>query len=348
MKKIAVIFGGVSSEYSVSLASAQAVLENIDQTLYQPVPLGITKEGQWYYYKGDYKLISSDQWQSDRENLAAAVLCADRKVHGLLVIEEKKIETLYLDAIFPVMHGKNGEDGTIQGLAELSGIPLIGCAVLSSALCMDKLRAHQLVSLAGIKTARSFRLQRPYAMEGILKQLKDFSFPLYVKPNKSGSSYGITRLTKPEGLRTAIELAFEYDDEVLIEENINGFEVGCALLEKGNQLISGEVDEIEVAQGFFDYTEKYTLATALIHLPARLSPQERSRIIETAKTIYRCLGCRGFARVDLFYTGEKEIVFNEVNTIPGFTAHSRYPKMMEAAGMNFKALVNTLIEEGLR
>lgn len=172
-------------------------------------------------------------------------------------------------------------------------------------------------------------------------------YPLYVKPVKAGSSFGITRVREANELISATVLAFQYDDQVIIEENIDGFEVGCAVL--GTQeLITGELDEIELKGGFFNYTEKYTLETAAVHVPARVSRATSDAMKETAKRIYRALGCSGFARVDMFLTTSGEIVFNEVNTIPGFTEHSRYPGMMKEAGHSFREILDRIIEQAVR
>ena len=175
---------------------------------------------------------------------------------------------------------------------------------------------------------------------------RQIGYPLYVKPVKAGSSYGVTRAVDEGELGEAVKLAFQYDDQVIIEENIQGFEVGCAVLGR-RELVVGEVDEIELAGGFFDFTEKYTLKTSAIHVPARIDEEKADEIRKTAKTIYRALGCECFARVDLFLTPEGEIVFNEVNTIPGFTAHSRYPGMMRAAGYSFERLLDTIIHQAM-
>ena len=184
--------------------------------------------------------------------------------------------------------------------------------------------------------------------DGLYFSAKSFAqetgYPLFVKPVKAGSSYGVTKVASPEQLAPAIELAFRYDNQVILEENIEGFEVGCAVL-GSSEPITGEVDEIELSGGFFDFTEKYTLKTSSIHVPARIDASKAAEIKETAKTIYRTLGCSGFARVDMFLTPEGEIVFNEVNTIPGFTEHSRYPGMMKAAGYSFENVLDMIIEQ---
>jgi D-alanine---D-serine ligase len=230
----------------------------------------------------------------------------------------------------------------VQGLCELAGIPLAGCGTLASALCMDKDRAHKLVSLAGIRVPASELILPDYRPEQVEELAAKIGYPLFVKPVKAGSSYGITKLDTKDKLLDAVKTAFQFDDCVLLEEAIPGFEVGCAVL-GNNELMTGEPDEIELQDGFFDYTEKYNLITSKIHVPARISKEKASEIKETGKKIYRALGCRGFARVDLFLKPDGELVFNEVNTIPGFTSHSRYPGMMKAAGISFEALISKVI-----
>lgn len=350
-QNILVIFGGCSPEYSVSLASAYSVIQNLDQDKYLPVPVGISREGNWYYYSGDIEKIAGDTWNNVPDCVPAA-LSPSRSEKSLMIRKADGVELIPVDVALPVLHGRNGEDGTVQGLIALAGIPLAGCGVLASALCMDKDRAHRLVEQAGIRVPKATVLKRPEGAEdewpdffvsSVEGFVKSIGFPLYVKPVKAGSSYGVMKVLEPEKLTDAIVQAFMYDDEVIIEENIEGFEVGCAVLGTG-ELITGEVDEIELSSGFFDFTEKYTLKTSAIHVPARISGETSEQIKDIAKRIYCVLGCSGFARVDMFLTPDGEIVFNEVNTIPGFTEHSRYPGMMKAAGYDFQEVLKRIIE----
>lgn len=340
-KRIAVIFGGNSTEYEVSLQSAFAVLENINTDKFDIIPVGITRSGEWYYYTGKKEKISNNTWYEDGENLSPVVVSQNRSVRGFLDLSEEKYRVIEVDLVFPVLHGKNGEDGTLQGMFELAGIPVVGCDTLSSALCMDKDRAHKLVSLAGITVPKSVTFKRCNREKVWKEAEKDFKYPLFVKPVRSGSSFGITKVTEKRELDAAVELAFEHDAEVIIEETVDGFEVGCAVLGI-DELTVGRVDEIELSRGFFDYTEKYTLKSSKIYMPARIDAEEEKRIQEAAVTIYRALGCSGFARVDMFYTPSGEIVFNEVNTIPGFTSHSRYPNMMKGIGLSFAQMLDKL------
>ena len=307
MKKlrVAVIFGGCSPEYSVSLESAHAVITHMDRTRYSPVLVGISQAGNWLYFTGSAEKIKADTWNNPAD-CAPVLMSLDRDTHGILVQTAAGMEKISLDAAFPVLHGRGGEDGTVQGVFELAGVPLVGCGVLASALCMDKDRAHRLARAAGVNVPASAAANR-------------------------------------DELPAAIRLAFEYDDHILLEEAISGFEVGCAVL--GNDdLTVGELDEIELADGFFSYTEKYTLKTSAIHVPARIPAAKAAEMKKAAQRIYRALGCRGFARVDMFLDEKGRIVFNEVNTIPGFTAHSRYPSMMKAIGMSFEQVVSSAIE----
>ncbi len=341
-KKIAVIFGGNSTEYEVSLQSAYSVLENINTDKFDIIPVGITRSGDWYHYTGINKKISDNTWYLEEDNLYPVIVSQNRSVKGFLEFAGGKYHVIKMDLAFPVLHGKNGEDGTLQGLFELAGIPVIGCNTLSSALCMDKDRAHKLVSLAGISVPKSVTFSYSGKEEALQKIEENLSYPVFVKPVRAGSSFGITKVTDRQGLPAAIELALEHDTEVIAEEAVEGFETGCAVLGR-DVLTVGRVDEIELSDGFFDYTEKYTLQTSKIHMPARIDAETEKRIQEAAVTVYKALGCSGFARVDLFYTPSGEIVFNEVNTIPGFTTHSRYPNMMKGIGLSFSEMLEKLI-----
>jgi len=324
MKIILILYGGCSSEYGVSLQSAQAVLEHLNPRRWQALPVHITRTGQWTC-----------------EGLPC-VLRLDRGHAALLLADGR---TLAFDGAFPVLHGKNGEDGTVQGLLEMAGVPVIGCGTLSSALCMDKDRAHKLAALTGVRVPRG----KVFTGDGVPAKLescaRELGFPLFVKPVRAGSSFGINRVTRAEELTEAVSAAFDHDREILLEEAVPGFEAGCAVLGNPPALTVGAVDEIELSGGFFDFEEKYSLKTSAIHCPARIPPEKAHEIQQAAKAVYTALDCRGFARVDFFLTPAGEVVFNEVNTIPGFTAHSRYPSMMKAIGLDFSALLDRLIEQ---
>lgn len=340
-KKVAVLFGGCSTEYEVSLQSAYSVITSVNPQKYDAILIGITRQGAWLRYYGLPEKVKDNTWLDSGE-CVPAVISPDRSIHGLIEFHEDKIITTRVDIAFPIMHGKNGEDGTLQGLLTMAGIPIAGCGTLCSAMCMDKDIAHKIANLTGVKTPPSVVLMSRIDDAEIIERISCLKFPLFVKPANSGSSFGITRVMKMDELICAIDAAFEHDNKVVIEEAIEGFEVGCAIL--GNDSLTvGEIDEIELSNGFFDYTEKYTLKTSRIHMPARIEHDTAVRIKETASSIYKALGCSGFARVDMFLTPEKEIIFNEVNTIPGFTSHSRYPNMLKGIGMTFENVVDELI-----
>lgn len=344
-RQIAILFGGCSPEYEVSLQSAYSVINHLNPIKYKPIPIGISPEGDWYLFQGSVEKIASDTWQDPKECVPVAAL-PNRTEHALLVYGKERMEKIDIDAAFPVLHGKNGEDGTVQGLFELAGIPVVGCGTLCSALCMDKDRAHKMVSATGIRVPASFTASEGIKREDLYKRAEEIGYPLFVKPLKAGSSYGVSKVSERKWLSDAVKTAFRYDKTIILEEGISGFEVGCAITGH-DALTVGEVDEIELAGGFFDYEEKYSLKNSSIHVPARVAPELAEKIKETAKTIYRVLDCQGFARVDLFLSDGGEIVFNEVNTIPGFTLHSRFPNMMKAAGITLEQIISTAIESAL-
>ena len=344
MQTILVLFGGCSTEYEVSLQSAHGVLSHLDRSRFTPLTVGITREGRWLRYGGPLSGLETGDWAS-RPDCVPCALSLDRGDRRLLWLDGSGRSEGF-DAAFPILHGKNGEDGTVQGLLELVGAPIIGCGALSSALCMDKDRAHKLAALAGVRVPRSRLFRRGAVLPQMAQAAEELGYPLFVKPVRAGSSFGVSRVNAPDQLPAAVWSAFAHDREILLEEAVPGFEVGCAVL-GSDELTVGAVDEIQLTDGFFDYTEKYNLITSRIYCPARISPEKAAEIQETAKTVYRALDCRVFARVDLFLTPWGEIVFNEVNTIPGFTAHSRYPGMMAAAGWDFGDLVSRLIELGV-
>lgn len=341
-KTVAVIFGGKSTEYEVSLQSVYSVLENINRRKFDVIPIGITREGKWYHYIGKTEKIADNTWFTNDEEIFPVTVSLESEKKGFLEFSQEQYTFLPVDLVFPVLHGRNGEDGTLQGLFALAGIPAVGCDTLSSALCMDKDRAHKLVSLAGISVPKSIAFQS-FQLEAALQKIEtQLQYPLFVKPVRAGSSFGITKVMEKKELAAAIKRAFAYDTEVIVEEAVEGFEVGCAVLGI-EELTVGRADEIALSDGFFDYTEKYTLQSSKIYMPARISQETEKEIQNAAVRIYRALGCTGFARVDMFYTPSGEIVFNEVNTIPGFTSHSRYPNMMKGIGLSFAEMLDRLM-----
>ena len=339
---VVVLFGGMSSEHEVSRVSAGTFVDQLDRQRYELLTIGITKEGRWLYTEADSAQMADGSWEELPGNMPC-VLSPDRADHGLILFTPAgQVEKVHVDVVIPVLHGLWGEDGTVQGLLELAGIPVVGCGVLASALCMDKDAAHRLVRAAGVAVPPSALFRTGEGLDTLPERTASLTYPLFVKPARAGSSFGITKVEEPGVLAEAVTAALAHDSKVVIEEAVPGFEVGCAVL--GNEVLTvGHVDEIELSGGFFNYTEKYGLITSSIHMPARISQEKETEIQATAQLIYRALECSGFARVDLFLTPDGRIVFNEVNTIPGFTAHSRYPNMMRSIGLEFGPLLDRLI-----
>lgn len=338
--KVAVLFGGCSEEHNISIKSAMELAASIDTGKYEPFYIGITKSGAWKMCKKPCL-----EWEKYAE--CSVVFSPDRNTHGLLIQKNNGYEIQPVDVVFPIIHGKFGEDGSIQGLLELSGIPYVGCDIQSSVICMDKALAYTAVKNAGIEVPDFQIIQ-----DGGSPETEDFVYPVFVKPARSGSSFGVNKVCKAEDLHVAINEAKKYDSKILIEQAVPGSEVGCAILGNGADLIVGEVDQISLKHGFFKIHQEAQpekgSENATIRVPADLPVEVRKRIQKTAKKIYLTLGCRGLARIDLFLRKDGHIVLNEVNTMPGFTSYSRYPRMMIAAGFTLSELFDRLIELSLR
>lgn len=345
--KLAVIFGGKSSEYPVSLHSAGSLLKQIDKERYDLFLVGISKDGTWYAYDGDIDHVEHDTWNTPAHTKRCVLSCsADDK--GFLVMSEGRYELVEVDCVFPVLHGKNGEDGTIQGLFELSGIPYVGCTHMSSAVCMDKEMTHIILDNAQIPCAPylcAYEIDTKDYRKLYEEAKAKLGLPIFIKPANAGSSFGISKIESFDGFEKAMKDAFYHDGKgkVILETTIDGFEIGCAVM--GNkEIFAGSVDEIQTSAPFFDYEGKYEMVDSHIYCPARIDAE----LFETARALavraYKALNCKGMTRVDMFVTSDHKIVINEVNTIPGFTATSRYPSMMREAGISFPDLINRLVD----
>ncbi|MEU4984331.1 D-alanine--(R)-lactate ligase VanA-Sc [Streptomyces sp. NPDC021969] len=337
--KVGIVFGGSSEEHAVSVKSAQEVARNLDTEKYQPFFVGITKDGAWRLCDGP-----GPDWENG--DCRPVVLSPDRSVHGLLVLEQGRYRTVRLDVVLPVLHGTLGEDGATQGLLELSGIPYVGCDVQSSALCMDKSLAYVVARSAGIATPDFWTVTGDETIDpGRL------TYPVFVKPARSGSSFGVSKVSRQEDLATAVESARRYDTKVLIEAAVVGSEIGCAILGNDPDLIAGEVDRIALSHGFFRIHQEEKPESGSENstpvVPADIPAEMRSLVQETAKTVYRALGCRGLSRVDMFLKEDGEVVLNEVNTLPGMTSYSRYPRMMAAAGLPLSEVIDRMLSLAL-
>ena len=342
MKKIGVVFGGTSAEYEVSLKSTAGVLRNLEELAYEVVMIGVTQKGEWLLYQESIDLIEADTW-----HLEASCVPLQLDVTGRGFFDLTRHCFIQVDVIFPVLHGGDGENGVLQGVFELMKIPFVGCGVTASAIGMNKMMLHQFAVSLGIKSTPSL-LVRKGDVDNLAIQLfiETHGFPIFVKPNEAGSSKGITQATNKEELVTGITEAFLYDHQVILQKNVQGIEIGCSVL--GNETLTiGSCDQINLAQGFFDYEEKYQLITAEIQVPASLDFKTECQIKEQAEILYRGLGCRGLSRIDFFVTDTNEILLNEINTMPGFTSHSRFPMMMKEVGLDYTEIIQTLIELGV-
>lgn len=348
MKKwnVGILFGGMSPEHAVSLRSAESVLNRLDPEKYNIYPIGITRDGRWYHYTGhDYSLLPDGRWEGWEENCPVAI--SPVRGQGLLCFEEGAVTTVELDVVFPVIHGENGEDGAIQGLMQLAGIPCVGPNVSASAVSMDKSLTKLVVDHIGQRQAAWELVHREdlyRRMEAVLAHLQErFSFPMFVKPTGTGSSVGVSKACDGLSLRTALLSAAEYDEKILVEEYIRGKEVEVAVM--GNDSpIASICGEIDAGAEFYDYDAKYITDTSVAYIPARIEEDVAEQVRDIAVKIYSALGCRGLSRVDFFVTEDGQPVFNEINTIPGFTSISMYPKLFEASGVEYGALLDRLLE----
>ena len=343
-QKIAVIFGGNNSEHEISRMSARNIINNLNKDKYEAFPLGITKNGEWLLYSGDVERLSSGDWE--KSNTYKAAISPDAGEKCISVIKGDHVETVNIDIAFLALHGKNGEDGTIQGLLCLAGIPYTGCGVLTSALCMDKVFAKQIFAVNNIPQAKWFvftekDLSNPAE---ILKKVSDeFSYPVFVKPSAVGSSIGAQRVDYHGELTEAIRQALSYDYKVLVEEYINGREIECGMLVNDTPKTS-PLSEIITSKDFYDFEAKYAEGISRNDIPAKISKEKAEEVCELAKKAYVAVGCKGFARVDFFIEKDTQrVLLNEINTIPGFTDKSAFPLMWQHEGISFSALLEEII-----
>ena len=352
MKKLSVciLFGGMSPEHEVSLRSAESVLNNIDKEKYNIFPVGITKTGDWILYGGkDYSLLPTGQWVSCPENRRAAL--SPVRGQGLLSFEGDCVVRERIDVVFPVLHGENGEDGAMQGLLQMAGIPYVGPHVAPSAVAMDKTLTKLVVDNAGVPQA-AWQLVRREELDNHLENTLDslenrFRYPMFVKPSGTGSSVGVSKAADRDQLRSALRFAGKYDRKILVEEFIHGREIEVAVMGNDSPVASicGEIDS---GADFYDYDAKYVTDTSVAYIPARLDEAVAETVREAAVKVYRAIGCQGLSRVDFFVTFEENrVVFNEINTLPGFTSISMYPKLFAASGIPYAKLIDELLQLAL-
>ena len=352
MKKLSVciLFGGMSPEHEVSLRSAESVLNNIDKEKYNIFPVGITKEGNWILFGGkDYSMLPTGEWMNHPGNRQAAI--SPVRGQGLLSFEGDCVVRERIDVVFPVLHGENGEDGAMQGLLQLAGIPYVGPHVSASAVAMDKTLTKLVIDQAGIVQAAWHLVRKgdlEHRMESILDTLEGkFQYPMFVKPAGTGSSVGVSKASDREALSKALVSAAAFDDKVLVEEFIHGREVEVAVMGNENPVASvcGEIDS---GADFYDYDAKYITDTSVAYIPARIDADVEEYVRENAVKVYQAIGCQGLSRVDFFVTYEgNRVVFNEINTLPGFTSISMYPKLFAASGIPYSELIDELLKLAL-
>ena len=349
MKKInvCVLFGGVSPEHEVSVRSAESVLCNMDAEKYNIFPVGITKEGQWILYGGtDYSALPAGTWKDHPDNRPAAI--SPVRGQGLLIFEQDCTVTTAVDVVFPVLHGENGEDGSIQGLLQIAGIPFVGAGVAASAVSMDKTLTKLVMDQEGIPQA-AWQLVRSRDLElktdDLLDSLeKRFSYPVFVKPAGTGSSVGVSKAADRTQLAEALRCAAIYDEKILVEEFISGKEIEVAVM--GNESpVASVCGEIDAGAEFYDYNAKYVTDTSVAYIPARIPEEVAQQVRELAIRAYRAVNSRGLSRVDFFVThADSSVILNEINTLPGFTSISMYPKLFEASGIPYGQIIDRLLE----
>ena len=343
---VCILFGGVSPEHEVSLRSAESVLNNIDKNKYNIFPVGITKGGEWILYGGrEYADLPSGKWQQHPDNCRVAL--SPVRGQGLLRFEGDCVVQERIDVVYPVLHGENGEDGSVQGLMQLAGIPCVGPHVAASAVAMDKTLTKLVADHAGV-TQADWQLVRSGDMGSRMEKTLDslearFRYPVFVKPAGTGSSVGVSKACDREDLRSALLAAGKYDDKVLVEEFIRGREVEVAVM--GNDSpVASVCGEIDSGAEFYDYEAKYITDTSVAYIPARIPEDVAETVRDTAVKIYKAIGCQGLSRVDFFVTWqENKVVFNEINTLPGFPSISMYPKLFGASGIPYPQLIDQLI-----
>ncbi len=345
--RLAILFGGVSPEHEVSCVSAAAVIDNLDKDKYEIYKIGITKDGRWFLTTADTQQIKSGRWAELKSN-TSAVISPDRSYRGLILLRDTETVSVELDCIYPVVHGKNCEDGVLQGLLELSGVPYVGAGVASSACSMDKSITKLIAGAAGITQAdyilvRASQLATNKA--AVLDIVESYfnKYPLFIKPANEGSSVGISKVHNRTELSNGLAEAAQYDEKILVEETITGREIETAVL--GNdELQVAKIGEIFSCNEFYDYEAKYADIGSETKIIDDISEELEQQIKETAAKVFKAMGCRGMARIDFFLTEDNRIILNELNTLPGFTSISMYPKMWEATGLPYSKLLDTIIE----
>ena len=350
--RVAVVYGGRSSEHGISVVSAGSVISALDPDRYEVVPIGITRDGGWLLTSGDASAMRiTGRTVPVVADGTAVVLPPDPTAKGLVTVEPQSgVQALEsVDVVFHVLHGRFGEDGTIQGLFEMAGVPYVGPGVFASAAAMDKEFTKKLLAAEGLDVGSYAIVRRRDEVNPA--DLEHLGLPVFVKPARAGSSVGITKLTDWAQLPAALAMAFEHDDKVLVEAGVSGREVECGVLESANGTPEASVPaEIRLtgSHDWYDFEAKYLDDACEFDVPADLSPEVTRRVQEAACRAFVALDCAGLSRVDFFVTPDDQVVVNEVNTMPGFTPISMFPRMWAASGVTYPELVDRLIAAALR
>jgi D-alanine-D-alanine ligase len=359
--RVAIVFGGRSSEHAVSCATAAGVMRAIDRDAYDVIPIGISRDGHWVLADGDpqrLELTADSTPEVSADSGAAVLVPLATTERTLTTLEPQQIPQAIgeVDVVFPLLHGPFGEDGTIQGMFEMADIRYVGSGVFASAAGMDKHYMKVLFAGAGLPvgpyvviTDAQWRRDKAAALEAVAA----LKYPVFVKPARAGSSMGITKVSAPENLEAAVEVARQHDPKVLVEQGISGREIECAVLQgRGTDAPrTSQVGEITVTpeggHEFYDFEAKYLDDGAVLSCPADVPDEVATEVRRLAAAAFEALGCEGLARVDCFYTDSGDVIINEINTMPGFTPHSMYPQMWQASGLSYRELIDELIQLAL-
>ena len=347
--RILLLCGGQSTEHEISLESCHSVAAAIDRERFEPIVAGITRQGTWHFYGGEEFVEDADDPAKVRLKQGAPLCYPGRTSQGAVLTVEGRAENIGFDVAFPVLHGMHGEDGTVQGLFDMFGVPYVGCDYASSANCMDKDITKILLNSAGFDTAHALVLRRGEERMAPEYYAERLGLPLFVKPARTGSSIGISKVKSVEELESKVEEAFRYDNKVILEEAIVGREIECAVLEKpSGELFVAQPGEVIPHLEFYSYEAKYLNEEgATVKAEADLDEEQAEEVKRLAAKAFHVLGCNGMARIDFFLANQEEWILNEVNTIPGFTGISLYPQMMKNSGIPYDELITLLIENAL-
>lgn len=344
---LCVVFGGMSTEHDISRISVTSILNKLNKEKYNIIVMGITKQGEWKLYTGDYAKIQNGDWEKDTANIKHAIISPDTADKGIFVFEDDKATKINVDVVFPVLHGAYGEDGTLQGLLELAGIKYVGMGVLSSAVSLDKVYTNMICDYVNVPQAKwtyVTKAELDDMASSVEKIETKLGYPCFVKPSNAGSSIGINKAHNRQELIDALKYAAQFDRKIVVEENIDGKEVECAILGNYNDVKASEIGRIIPKVEFYDFEAKYEDDSTELMIPADVTDIERKTIQENAIKIFKALDGTGLSRADFFVRhSDGAVLFNEINTLPGFTSISMYPKLWEVSGIEYSALLDELI-----